>query len=161
MTLLIPKDVLDSKISRLDNPKRTHLISAASLPIIAFQNFRDIRVFFSEVLNPEKNHSQYYCSSLLYIWYILLSFCSRLLFEMAVVSSVPCSSTLLCTCGGTENTEEIIIFTYWRKLSNNIFLQVIKRADLEYSSLKTSQDFLYKTTSYINFLYKCLIFITF
>lgn len=122
MTLFIPKDVLDFKIMCLyNNPKGTNLISATSLSIIAFQKFKCIRVFFSEVLSPEKKISQYYCSMLLlYIqWYIIVLYCSILLLEMAVIQSTPCSWNLLCTYGGSSNTKGTLICTCWEKLIIN------------------------------------------
>lgn len=47
MTLSIPEDILDPKIMCLDNnPKRANLISASSLPAIAFQKCKYVGVFF-------------------------------------------------------------------------------------------------------------------
>ena len=47
MTLSIPEDILDPQIMCLDNnPKRANLISASSLPAIAFQKCKYVGVFF-------------------------------------------------------------------------------------------------------------------
>lgn len=64
-----------------NNSKRAHLISATSLPTIAFQKSKCIKVFFLEVLIPEKHHSQYYVSILLLCVCNDIYYCSVLFYS--------------------------------------------------------------------------------